>query len=108
MKTIKIATDFSDVPLGRYPADSEVSGERFREEFLRPYLVAGPLTVDIDDVEGFGSSFLEEAFGGLVRKGYFKQSDLEKLLTIQTSDPDYEMYKTLIWRYIKEASPQHA
>jgi len=81
MKTIKIATDYSETPLGRYPADGDFNGTRFRDDFLRPALGAGEVVVvDIDDVEGYGSSFLDEAFGGLVREGYFDAKDLEKRL----------------------------
>lgn len=103
MHKISIAKDFSDVPLGRFPSDSEVSGERFREEFLKPALTKGAATVNIDDTEGYGSSFLDEAFGGLVRKGYFTAADLHSKLTIENNDPEKKMYSVLIWKYIDEA-----
>jgi hypothetical protein len=104
MKRIKIATDYSDTPLGRAPEDGQFSGTRFREELLRPALDANDkVEVDIDDVEGYGSSFLEEAFGGLVRKGYFTQDQLKNKLQITFKDRDFEVYRTLIWKYIREA-----
>jgi hypothetical protein len=104
MKRIDIAKDFSDTPLGRYPTDSPVSGERFREELLCPALKDNdPVTVVIDGAEGYGSSFLDEAFGGLVRKGYYSADRLEQLLKIEYNDPDYAIYRDLIWKYIKEA-----
>src|SRR6266487_211951 len=107
MKTIKIAADYSDTPLGRYPTDGDFSGERFREEFLRPALTeADSVTVVIDDVEGYGSSFLEEAFGGLVRKRYFTKDQLELKLKIEFEDKDFEMYRDVIWKYIREAKPE--
>jgi hypothetical protein len=107
MKTIKIATDFSDTPLGRFPSDGDFSGQRFREEFLRPALaMEDNITVDIDGVEGYGSSFLEEAFGGLVRKRYFTVADLKKKLTIKQEEAGFDMYRDLIWRYIREAKPE--
>jgi len=107
MKTIKIATDYSDTPLGRYPSDGEYSGERFREEFLRPALQDNDkVVVDIDGVEGYGSSFLEESFGGLVRKRYFTATDLRNRLTIKQEDPSFETYRELIWRYIQDAEPE--
>jgi len=109
MKTIKIATDYSETPLGRYPADGDFNGTRFRDDFLRPALGAGEVVVvDIDDVEGYGSSFLDEAFGGLVREGYFDAKDLEKRLKIKCEDPDYAIYCDLIWKYIREAKPRKA
>jgi hypothetical protein len=107
MKTIKIATDYSDTPLGRFPADGEFNGTRFREEFLRPALQGeDKVAVDIDDVEGYGSSFLEEAFGGLVRQGYYSAADLKRKLEIAYEDQDFKMYGDLIWKYIQDARPE--
>ena len=105
MKTIDIAKDFSDTPLGRYPTDGPYSGERFREEFLYPALKeSNPVSVVIDGTEGYGSSFLDEAFGGLVRKGYYRPDQLKKLLKIECKDSDYAIYRDLIWKYITEAT----
>jgi hypothetical protein len=104
MKTIRIATEYSDTPLGRFPADGDFNGTKFREEFLRPALQSeSKVIVVIDDVEGYGSSFLEEAFGGLVRKGYFSAHQLMDKLKIDYKDPDFKLYGDLIWRYIKDA-----
>ncbi len=104
MKTINIAKDFSETPLGRYVTDGKFSGERFRDEFLVPALKVGPLTVEIDDTEGYGSSFLEEAFGGLVRKRHFSADELKNRLRIKSSSPAFGVYEGLIWRYIAEAA----
>ena len=103
MNKIDIAKDFSDTPLGRYAADGEFSGERFRDEVLLPKLSIGPVEVVIDGVEGYGSSFLEEAFGGLVRKGHFSEQDLKKRLKVIFDDREFQVYETLIWKYIREA-----
>lgn len=70
---IKIASQFSDKPGGRFISKGEYSGELFREQLLSPnYLIAKEkreiLTVDFDGGYGYGTSFLEESFGGLVRK----------------------------------------
>jgi len=102
---IKISQDFSEVPLGRYKDDGDFNGERFREEFLLPALRANDsVTVDINDLEGLGSSFLEEAFGGLVRKGYFSEKELIKKLAIIHADrPPYPTYNRLIWSHIEKA-----
>ena len=105
MKTIDIAKDFSDTPLGRYPTDGPHSGERFREEFLYPALKKNDsVSIVIDGTEGYGSSFLDEAFGGLVRKGYYTADQLEKSLKIECKDSDYQIYHDLIWKYITEAA----
>ena len=66
--TLHIAQQFSKFPGGRYRRISEFSGEEFRERLLEPAVKAGDkVTVDLDGVAGYGSSFLEEVFGGIVR-----------------------------------------
>ena len=101
MKTLQISIhkDFSDNPAGRYKTDGPKSGEHFRDDFLIPALVDNDeVTVILDDVLGFGSSFLEEAFGGLIRCG-LKVEDLKKKLKIISS---VETYSKRIWRYISQ------
>ena len=74
MTTISIARDFSVHPGGRTPGDGPYSGEEFRETFLVPVLLASErVIIDFDGTRGYGSSFLEEAFGGLIRKGYSRE-----------------------------------
>ena len=66
---IDFARDFSRTPGGRYESDGSHSAEEFRRVCLEPALAReGTVTVDLDGAVGFASSFLEEAFGGLVRK----------------------------------------
>ena len=68
---INVAKDFSRYPAGRYKSDGPASGEEFRENFLMPALKSKKsLTIELDGTRGYGSSFLEEAFGGAVREGY--------------------------------------
>jgi hypothetical protein len=99
--TISVAKDFSDVPWGRYPTDGNFCGENFREKLLVPALhSAEKVIVDLDGAEGYGSSFLEEAFGGLVRKGGFTGQDLRLKLEITTTREEFQIYVDLIWRYI--------
>lgn len=99
-KLISIAKDFSPFPAGRYLADGPYPGERFRDELLMPALKAhADVTVDLDGTTGFGSSFLEEAFGGLVRKG-FSVDELKRRLHIKSERQSYEVR---IWSYIAGA-----
>ena len=106
MKMIEIGRDFSQTPVGRFPSDGPFSGELFREKFLKPALDGNKeLTVKIDDIEGCGSSFLHEAFGGLVTKGYFTANQLHKQLTIEGVGTIAQLYRDLIWKYIDEARP---
>ena len=100
-KMISIVNDFSKFPAGRYKSDGPNSGERFREEILIPELKKNDkVTVQLDGALGFGSSFLEEAFGGLVRKG-FTYNILKDKLSIDSS---VQTYTKRIWQYIKEQS----
>ena len=70
---IYVASDFSMTPGGRYKKDGEYSGEEFREKILKPSFLkcrekGEELTVDLDGGYGYGSSFLDESFGGLGRE----------------------------------------
>ncbi|MCT4642493.1 MAG: STAS-like domain-containing protein [Bacteriovoracaceae bacterium] len=81
MAFIKISKDFSDRPGARYKTDGSNSGELFREEHLEKFFTEASLmnediTIDFDHTEGYATSFLEEAFGGLQRK--FKDIDIVK------------------------------
>lgn len=68
---INIAKDFSKYPAGRFKDDGPASGQEFRESFLLPTMRDGnSLVIELDGTRGYGSSFLEEAFGGTVRAGY--------------------------------------
>lgn len=103
-KMISVVNDFSENPAGRYVADGPNSGERFRNEYLLPPLREGKsIVVNLDGALGFGSSFLEEAFGGLVRNG-IPASDLLKRITIKSS---VSIYGARIRRYIEEAGARN-
>jgi len=84
---ISIAKQFSEFPVGRTPADTNVSGQAFREKFLVQRLHNGEkLLIDLDDVEGFGSSFLDEAFAGLIRNDGFTLAQLEMLIEFKADE----------------------
>lgn len=84
---INIANDFSDVPAGRHRQDGPYSGEGFRVSFLEPNLKRSyKVILHLDDTEGYGSSFLEEAFGGLVRENNFERKFLEENLVLISED----------------------
>lgn len=97
---ISIAAQYSASPGGRYRTDGPNSGQRFREDVLLPTLNSQQnVIVDLDGVLGYGSSFLEEAFGGLVRAGLTEQ-DLRARLKIHSSLP---VYVQRVWNYIHDA-----
>ena len=83
---IAVSRQFSRFPAGRFTEDGPFSGQAFRERFLIPALKAGkPFTVELDGTAGFGSSFLEEAFGGLVRSGW-KAPEILSHMDLKCSD----------------------
>lgn len=106
MKTLYIGKYFSDDPAGRYYTDGDGSGEEFREEVLKPLFdKADQVIINIDqNVEGYGSSFLVEAFAGLIKHGYFTKEEILKKLEVKFNDPDFEFYKKKIYQYLNEAS----
>ncbi len=98
---ISVAKDFTEYPAGRFLRESEFSGEAFLEKILFPALDSyNIVTIDLDGVFGYPSSFLEEAFGGLVRKG-FLANELEGRLNIIGKTQLHVKHQ--IWTYIREA-----
>lgn len=100
MKTINIPKDFSRHTGLRYKRHGEYSGEEFRDNYLIPALQEeGTVSIELDGSKGdYGPSFLEEAFGGAVRKG---QELTEQKLKLVSEDDDL---KEEIWGYIDSAS----
>lgn len=104
MKRIVIAEEFSPYPAGRYPDDGEFNGTTFRRDHLVPALRAFDIVeVVFDGVAGFGSSFLEEAFGGLIREEGMDNESLGSRLVLSTTEPDLEDDVELAKKYMAEA-----
>lgn len=98
---ISVAQDFSPSPAGRFRSDGPFSGEAFREDFFIPALKGSEqVVIDLDGTSGYGSSFLEEAFGGSVRAG-FTEAEIVSKVRFLSSRPSYEVR---IWKYVKRAS----
>jgi STAS-like domain of unknown function (DUF4325) len=88
MKTINVAKDFTRFPSGRFRRNGSTSGEAFREDFLEPPLKKGQeISVELDGTIGYGSSFLEEAFGGLIRSLRISPLELTAKLRLVSEDP---------------------
>lgn len=88
MKVINVAKDFTRFPSGRFKRNGSTSGEAFREDFVKPKLQEGEtLTIELDGTIGYGSSFLEEAFGGLVRSLKLSPVELKKKVQFVSEDP---------------------
>lgn len=101
---IKIAEDFSKMPGARYESEGPNSGERFRDDILEPRFKEAEekgeiLQIDLDGCYGFATSFLEESFGGLVRK--LNKKGIMKRISIISHDD--ETLEELIYKYVKEA-----
>jgi STAS-like domain of unknown function (DUF4325) len=87
MTAINVSTDFTRFPSGRFKKNGSTSGEAFREQFLeKPISEGQKIVVVLDGTVGYGSSFLEEAFGGLVRKLKVSADRVLSLLDFQASD----------------------
>ncbi|SMX44475.1 hypothetical protein OCA8868_03155 [Octadecabacter ascidiaceicola] len=113
--TIDIAAQFSRHPSGRVEADGPDNGERFRNELLAPVLLKAldrgenqKVVVDIDGCRSFGSSFLEEAFGGLSRLPSFPFAEALEILSIRSAKPHLQIYRDAILEYLADAKTQTA
>jgi hypothetical protein len=101
---IRIAIEFSESPGPRAEKEGEYSGEVFRQQLLEPrYLEAvktgALLWIDLDGVDGYATSFLEEAFGGLARD--YPAEQIEQ--TIRFKSDDVRSYVYEIVSYIRDA-----
>ena len=101
MKTVNIAKQFTRFPSGRFKKNGDTSGEAFRERFLEGSLSNGEsITIELDGTIGYGSSFLEEAFGGSVRKLKIDPEIVLTLIKLKSEDP---ALIEEIQQYIREA-----
>ncbi len=103
-KIINIAVDFSEYPAGRFVEDGDYNGTTFREQHLIPALENhAKVCVVFDGVAGFGSSFLEEAFGGLIHRGNLSKNFLDEHMQITTNEPELQIFVELAQRFIDDA-----
>jgi hypothetical protein len=106
-RCLSIASEFSKYPAGRTRRDGPYSAERFRDDILVPALKGaaekgGRVIVILDGVYGYSSSFLEETFGGLVRRRLFEPAWLRDSLLVQANDPIYASYKLDAQQYLAD------
>lgn len=98
---VNVAKQFTKLPGLRYMRLSRFSGEEFRQTFLVEPLRQGKnVIVELDGVRGYGSSFLEEAFGGAVRELDLDISDALQRLKVETS---VESWRLDVDEYIRTA-----
>ncbi|EMB9875273.1 STAS-like domain-containing protein [Acinetobacter baumannii] len=85
---INVAKDFSKNPSGRYIDDGKTSGEVFLKNILLPAVRTHDIVeINFDGVRGYGSSFLEEAFGGFIRETKMSLVEFFNKVKIITQDP---------------------
>lgn len=87
---VSVAKDFSKTPGPRFARQGAWSGEAFRRLLVRALNEHGSISIVLDGTRGFGSSFLDEAFGGLVRvEGLSKKEVLQRVEIVSEEDPSY-------------------
>lgn len=107
MVKVSVVEDFSRTPGPRYISEGEYSGELFRKTVLLPKVMeaqnaAEDIQVDLDRASGYGTSFLEEAFGGLIREDHISYDFLKDHLIIKSDEDD--IYIQEIKTYMENAS----
>jgi hypothetical protein len=104
MVSINISEDFTKTPGARYIREGNFSGEEFRQKILLPKYKEcvsnnEKLEINFDGCYGYATSFLEEAFGGLVRE----LQVFNILNNIEIVSYDDLSIMELIEEYVKEA-----
>lgn len=98
---VNVAKQFTKLPGLRYIRLGRFSGEEFRQKFLLEPLKQGKtVIVELDGVRGYGSSFLEEAFGGTVRELDLDITDALNRIKTVTS---VESWRLDVEEYIRTA-----
>jgi hypothetical protein len=103
---ISVAKQFSRTPGGRFRFMGPDSGEEFRDAMLKALKTKPPqnLIVTLDGVEGYGSSFLEEAFGGLIRAGVLPAEEILRRVRVIARAPEFETYALEARQYMADAA----
>ena len=104
---IKVASDFSTTPGPRSPKEGGFSGYLFRTNVLAPAVKRAisedaDIEINLDGTAGYGTSFLEESFGGLIRDEHLSYDDIVTRLTIISNEEEY--LKDDILEYLKDAA----
>jgi len=97
--------DFSITPGSRYKDEGDFSGEEYRKKILEPAFEKAlekniKVLIDLDGTIGYGTSWLEEVFGGLARKYGVKY--VMSLLDFKSEEEPYLIND--IKEYIKNAN----
>ena len=106
---LRLAKEFTDVPGPRLREEGDYSGEEFRQEYLEPRFKEAldrnvTLFIDLDGVEGYATSFLEEAFGGLTRLYSDRLTPDDVTRRIEFKSDEVRAYIDECRAYIREAN----
>jgi STAS-like domain of unknown function (DUF4325) len=102
---LNVAKEFSETPGPRAREEGDWSGEQFLDEILAPKFEQAvregtTLMVNLDGTEGYATSFLESAFGGLARRHSAKQ--VLEVLRFKSDDEPYLIDE--IKKYVNDAN----
>ncbi|WP_166295356.1 STAS-like domain-containing protein [Bradyrhizobium sp. 2S1] len=84
-RTISLARDFSRHIGPRFISQGPFSGEKFRKQILQELKKHDTIVVDLDGTTGIGSSFLDEAFGGLVFAEGMSKVDVQRRVKVKSN-----------------------
>ena len=82
---ISVARQFSPDPGPRYARQGPNSGETFRRMLVRKLQEADTIEVDLDGTYGFGSSWLDEVFGGLIKYENMSADDVRRRVKVKSA-----------------------
>ena len=100
-KLIRVS-DYTQFPGGRFSSDGEGNAADFRINYLVPPLKENQyILLNLDGVNGYPASFIDAAFGGLVRDEGFDSEFVEEHLELQALEPGYSGAIRLIKKFIK-------
>ncbi|WP_279152634.1 STAS-like domain-containing protein [Photobacterium iliopiscarium] len=86
MKIIHVITDFHPKPYGRYKEDGKGAGVYFRALLVKEFENSDSLKVVLTGYNRYGRSFIDEAFGGLIREEGFTKAQLNERLSYEHKD----------------------
>jgi len=112
VRTINVASDFTRTPGGRTKRNGPFNGVQFRTEVLEPALRQMPgeytkLVVNLDGVDTYIGSFLEESFGGLLRGLYDTFEEAAERLEIRATG-EFEVFRDLAYQYMRDQDKRNA
>lgn len=105
-KILKISKVFSRTPGARFRSEGKFSGQELREVHLTPAIKEAVATqiilcIDLDGTAGYGTSFLEEAFGGLIRVDKISLTLIQKFVEFNSTEEPFLIDE--INKYMKDA-----